>query len=318
MKTKLTLRRLLELAFAHPTALAVALFGLCFCLATRLQLQHESLQERRRAPDDLLSGFIGEGRKLFANHFYVKADVYFHSGFYPSIFDNRQSHQTPHLAEDAGVTQSKNTGNEDTFLGPPSNWIDAHGRKHFPARHTHLGDQDAPGELKEGREREILPWLKLASTLDPNKVETYTVAAYWLRHMGHPAEAEKFLRDGLRENPQSVEIIYELGRCRFEANDPERARNLWEFAWRCWQQQESAKTAEEQNRFLAGRVLLYLAWLESRAGHRDRCLYWLETLLPVAGQPQNIQQRIADVKAGRPFDTFGETTPGAESAAPQR
>jgi len=41
-------------------------------------------------------------------------------------------------------------------------------------------------------EREILPWLRLSAELDPQRVETYTVAAYWLRNMGKIAEAEQF------------------------------------------------------------------------------------------------------------------------------
>jgi tetratricopeptide (TPR) repeat protein len=298
MTTKFNPRPLLQAVFARPAAPALTLFGVCFCIATRLQLPHETLQDRRRAPADLLSGLLGEGRKLFANHFYIKADAYFHSGYYPSIFDNRESHQTPHMAEDAGVTASRNTGNEETFLGTPSDWIDAHGRKHFPSRHTHLG-VDAPGGGGDGQEREILPWLELASTLDPNHVETYTVAAYWLRRVGHPAEAEKFLRDGLRENPQSAEIIFELGRCRFDANDTDRARNLWAHAWRCWQQQESAKPTAEQDRFLAGKILMNLARLESLAGQPEACVRWLETLLPVAVRPENVQRSIGGTLPSR-------------------
>ena len=37
---------------------------------------------------------IGDGQKIFAGHFYRKADVYFHSGIYPSIFDNNESFKT--------------------------------------------------------------------------------------------------------------------------------------------------------------------------------------------------------------------------------
>ena len=55
--------------------------------------------------------------------------------------------------------------------------------------HTHL---------EGGNEREILPWLRLSAELDPQRVETYTVAAYWLRAVGKMVEAEHFLREGLR------------------------------------------------------------------------------------------------------------------------
>lgn len=114
-------------------------------------------------------------------------------------------------------------------MGDVANWIDGHGRKHFPSVHTHLG-QDSP-DVHKNAEREILPWLKFSAKLDPNKIETYTVAAYWLRRTGGDIEAEQFLREGLRANPGSAEIIFELGRCRADAKDPERARNLWELAY---------------------------------------------------------------------------------------
>ena len=74
------------------------------------------------------------------------------------------------------------------FLGPPRDWIERFGRHFMITEHTHL---------QGNNEREILPWLKLASELDPQKIETYTVAAYWLRDMGKIKEAEGFLREGL-------------------------------------------------------------------------------------------------------------------------
>ncbi|MBL9170967.1 MAG: tetratricopeptide repeat protein [Verrucomicrobiales bacterium] len=310
---------------------ASILFSGAVCLASLVHPHHEELQKMNPHRDDPLTGVLGEGRKLFANHFYIKADAYFHSGFYPTIFDNRQSHQTPHIAEDAGVQEGKNTGDEEDFLGEASGWIDKHSRKHFPSVHTHLGE-DSPGAAQNhqahnhdhdhdhdhdhqhdhhekdseadssGTEREILPWLKLSSRLDPNLIETYTVGAYWLRRINKHREAEIFLREGMQANPESAEILFELGRCRFDANDPARARNIWEHSWKLWQKQESGKDPEVQNRFLSSQILLNLARLESKENNRERSLYWLNTALPLAISPDQIKQRIADVEAGRPFE----------------
>ena len=311
MSTHTSVLQSLATTLHRPYVRFIGLFGLAFCLATIIHPVMAALQARNPRNDDPLARILGDGRKLFANHFYTKADVYFHSGFYPTIFDNQESHRTAHMAEDAGVTEGKNTGDEEHFLGEAANWIDAHGRKHFPAVHTHLG-QDSP-DGRKSVEREILPWLKFSATLDPNKIETYTVAAYWLRRTGSDMEAEQFLREGLRANPNSVEIIFELGRCRFDAKDPERARNLWELAWRNWQEQESSKAADDQNRFLASQILMHLAVLESREGHRDRCLQWLETLAPLKHNPAEIQKRIAEVKAGQ---TLGANLLQSEPAPP--
>ena len=299
MHHSMSLKESIAETLGRPYVIFIALFGLTFCLATVIHPEITALHARNPRYDDPLSSILGDGRKLFANHFYTKADVYFHSGFYPTIFDNQESHKTAHMAEDAGVAEGKNTGDEEQFLGQVSNWIDGHGRKHFPSVHTHLGE-DSPDSHKSA-EREILPWLKFSSKLDPNKIETYTVAAYWLRRTGGDLEAEQFLREGLRANPGNAEIIFVLGRCRADAKDPDRARNLWELAWKHWQEQESGKPREEWNHFLASQILMYLARLEFREGHRDRCLFWLETLVPIKPDSAEILKRIADVKAGLPL-----------------
>lgn len=288
-----------ESVFGRPSVNIVMLFGLAFILSTLIHPEMSAFHARRPDSGDPLASLLGDGRKLFANHFYVKADVYFHSGYYPTIFDNRESHQTAHMAEDAGVAEGKNTGDEEHFLGKPSDWIDAHSRKHFPSVHTHLGEDSPDG--RKNAEREILPWLKFSAKLDPNKIETYTVAAYWLRRTGGDVQAEAFLREGLRANPDSVEILFELGRCRFDAKDIERARNLWALAWRRWQEQELNKPVEQQNRFIAAAILMHLARLEHAAGDINQCIRCLETLLPLKQNPDEILKRIADVKAGLPL-----------------
>ena len=106
---------------------------------------------------------------------YVKADAYYHSGYYPTIFDNRDAFQTPHMAEDTGAVDSHNQGEEEGFLGPPRDWIDAFGRHFIPNRHTHLDEGGPTDDLSSSNEvREILPWLKLSADLDPDNVQTYT------------------------------------------------------------------------------------------------------------------------------------------------
>jgi len=53
--------------------------------------------------------------------------------------------------------------------------------------------------------------------MDPQKIETYTVGSYFMRrHLNRPREAEAFLREGLRNNPGSYEILFELGRLYHE------------------------------------------------------------------------------------------------------
>ena len=176
---------------------------------------------------------LGDGRRLFANHFFVQADVSFHSGYYPSIFDQaRAPKDTSHLTAKEGEPAAEEHEKQMNFLGPPRDWIERFGRHFIVTEHTHL---------QGNHEAEILPWLKLSAELDPQKIETYTVAAYWLRDLGKVKEAERFLREGLRNNPDSYEILLELGRLYYESkHDPARARKIWELALRRWTEQEAA------------------------------------------------------------------------------
>src|SRR5580692_3533083 len=99
-----------------PYLMVLLMAIVCFSLAAWLEPRIQIFQQARSA--DMMSLLLGDSRRMFANHFFVKADAYFHSGFYPSIFDNQESFQTAHIAEDAGAMKGKNTGDELGFMGP--------------------------------------------------------------------------------------------------------------------------------------------------------------------------------------------------------
>lgn len=276
-----------------------------------------------------LDRFLGEGRRLFSNHFFTRSDVYFHSGYYPSMFDQAGAAKGNQLAKDSTANEEhadeehgdddhehsdacehhKHTetcshgGDEDgcehgagDFLGKPKDFMDGFRRHFIISKHTHLDDKGKDAN------REILPWLKLSAQLDPKKIEAYTVAAFWLRDMGRKPEAEQCLREGLRHNPNSYELLFELGRCYYERGDLDRSRNLWEVGTRRWLEQESAKPVEEQNRMVGSLLLNHLARLEVRSGRNDKAVQWLNLLKPFAANPAQIEKRIEDARAGKLAD----------------
>src|ERR1700722_14959804 len=212
--------------------LLLALLVFCFGLAANLQPKFQALENSNRQADNFFNLLLGDSSRMFANAFFVKADAYYHSGFYPTIFDNNEAFETPHMAEDTGAVNSKNHGDEASFMGAPRDWIDAFGRNFIPNRHTHL-DEGGPTDdfSPSDNVREILPWLKLSAELDPENVQTYTVTAFWLRDRMHKVtEANHVLLEGLRNNPDSYEILFELGRLYSENyHDTVRARNVWEL-----------------------------------------------------------------------------------------
>ena len=72
----------------RPTYILGLLLALAFTLATGLQSETRSWRTRS-GEGGLMAMLFGDGRRLFANQFTVKADQYFHSGYYPSILDQR-------------------------------------------------------------------------------------------------------------------------------------------------------------------------------------------------------------------------------------
>jgi len=286
----------------------VALLVFCFGSAAGLDLWRQNWSENPQTSKDVLTVLLGDSRRLFANHFFVKADAYFHSGFYPGIFDNREAFQTPHIAADAGAMDSKNHGDETGFLGEPRDWIERFSRKFMPSVHTHLDEGGAQGESEAGHElgggmqvREILPWLKLSAALDPNRVETYTVSAYWLRRrMGKVDEAEQFLREGLRANPKNCELLYELGLIYDEdRNDPDRARNLWEAALRELHRLEAIYP--NADKFVYANLVSRLALLEQKTGRYQSALAYMKMWKACAPNPSAVQKQIDELVRLHPF-----------------
>jgi tetratricopeptide (TPR) repeat protein len=265
------------------TLLGAACFSLATCVQPRAMVYSQGGQ------DSTLKILLGDGRRIFANHFFTKADVYYHSGFYPSIFDQgggkRENHLTAH-EENEGPDHEE----EATFLERPRDFIEAFGRHFMITEHTHLS---------HGQEREILPWLKLSAELDPQLLETYTVGAYWLgSHLNKPKEAEEFLRDGLRANPHSYQILFALGQLLYKNDhDLESARNVLELALQRWHEQHVG--AKDPDNLSLEQITVNLAELEEKAGNIDRALDYLEEAKKVSRTPYLLQKQIDDLKNKR-------------------
>jgi tetratricopeptide (TPR) repeat protein len=269
--------------FAIHGLLCLLLLVTAFSLATILQ-PRAAAWGGSGGSNSVLKVLFGDGRRLFADHFFVKADISFHSGYYPSIFDQAQAPKNSrHMTSEEGSAEEEAHERAMNFLGPPRDVLERFGRHFMITEHTHLHG---------GKEREILPWLKLSADLDPQRIDTYTVAAYWLRvRLGKVAEAEQFLREGLRANPKSPDLLFELGRLYFDNyKDTGHARNLWELALRRWQEQEAGK--KEPDAFLLEEITSNLGYLEEQAGNLNRAIGYLEMARKVSPNPAAVQRQI--------------------------
>ncbi len=218
--------------------------------------------------------------------------------FSRNFFPSRHTH----LGE-VGQTDEDEAGHEHhDHHGHPGHpgASDAGGQADAHDAHGDGGHESGEAEgLNRGRhvdEREILPWLKLSLELDPKRVQTYTVAAFWLRtSLQQVDQAERLLRDGLREVPGDPELLLELGRVLSEdRKDEARARTVWELALKTWNEREFAK--ESPNFFLVAQLLGNLATLEEKAGHREAAIRHLERLSGISPNKDAIARWIETLR----------------------
>jgi tetratricopeptide (TPR) repeat protein len=274
-------------------AILLLLLLLAGGFTTGTMLQRRTLKwTNRSASDSVLKLLFGDSRRLFANQFFVKADISFHSGYYPSIFDQaRRMEEEENAVAHEGEHKHEGEHEEEAgFLGPPTDWIDRFGRHFRVTEHTHL---------QGGNIREILPWLRISADLDPQRVETYTVAAYWLRsQLGNVKEAEDFLREGLRANPDSYEILIELGNIYNENyHAAARARNIWELAVQKWEHQKhDAKDKVALDQY--DKLLTRLSRLEENQGNYPKAAKYLEQILArdASPNPDIVRKQIDELK----------------------
>lgn len=273
-----------------PSLILAFLMVLCFSLATWLQPHVASLGKRTQS-DDIIKIVLGDARRMFANEFFTKADVYFHSGYYPSFFDQAYQQEVPDVKQIAhGQDDHDDEAHEKgmNFLGQPHDWIDRFGRHFYSSHHSHL---DKPGEA-----REILPWLRLSAELDPQQIDTYIVGAYWMReHLNKIDEAEEFLREGLQANPNSYEILFDLGKLYNEnRHNPTLACNIWELALRRWTEQDDA--GHDPDIGVYGDIVANLAHVDEEQGNLQAALEYLEIEVNVSPFPGAVQKQIDELK----------------------
>ena len=132
----------------------------------------------------------------------------------------------------------------------------------------------------------------VAAELDPQRVETYAVTAYWLRaRLNRVDEAEQFLRDGLRANPNAPELLYALGQLLYEnRKDNVRAKNLWRVALRRWHELEEPKP--KPDKLLLAQILGGLTQIETQENHFNEAIGYLKPLKEVSPHPEEIQKQI--------------------------
>jgi len=288
-----------------PGWLLALLLTVCFTLATLFVPRAAWWNGVPRAADwnksqsqsdNVFKLLLGEGRRLFGIEMFVMADSYFHSGYYPSVFDQQETEKD--VAAPAYGKTGDSDSTSDDFLGPPPDWIAALDRQFVPNRHTHLDSGGPLGHMKSSEVQEILPWLKLATDMNPQYIKAYRVGGYWLRRLHKLAEARDFLFEGLHNNPGNIELLFDLGWLyEKDFQDTDRARNVWMAGLRCWGGAQSANDQSNPEAQLAyEETAMNLADLEQDQGNWPQAIKYLEMVKKVSPNPDTVQKQIDEVE----------------------
>jgi tetratricopeptide (TPR) repeat protein len=125
-----------------------------------------------------------------------------------------------------------------------------------------------------------------------------------------PEEAEQFLRQGLRANPDSYEIYLELGRVYFyNKREPSVGRNIFMLARDKWLKQQAAGDKPEAADY--EEILGEIVRVDRQEGDLKAEVADLEELIKVSHSPQTLEAEIRELKARLARRNPGQR-PGAE------
>lgn len=140
-----------------------------------------------------------------------------------------------------------------------------------PSEHAHLSS--------DGGVLEIMPWLSLATKVDPNNIEAYQVASYWLKTAGKLDQAEKVLNDAIADNPDDYRLRIELALLAAARDNRDAAAKQLDLALKLWPQPLDAN--EDEARLDLGRALQYRALIYQLEGEDAAALPLLERELEI-------------------------------------
>jgi tetratricopeptide (TPR) repeat protein len=204
--------------------------------------------------------FLGASREALGGNFYEEADNYFHRG-------------VGHVHKQAF---------HDSIY---ERWAEAV----RPSGHFHADGYSVS---------EIMPWLRVATDMDPHNVEAYLTTAYWLAtSVQRPDIAETVLVEAQRNNPGDYRILGELAQMRFGRRDDAKAAALLDAAILLWPGRQDPN--DEQTRLELSRLLSYRAFLyELKGGNRQKALDLFRRAQQLTPANKGLELRVRALEAG--------------------
>jgi len=226
--------------------------------------------------------FLGEGRSILSNLSILQADRYFHGGIGHIHEDHPGGLAITGGSREAGHICEEEEAEEGHPEPGRFNILLRISEKTEITEHTHLSGNQV---------KEIIPWIYYSAKIDPHNILAYTLGGYWLAdRLDKVDEAIAFVKEGLKNNPDSWELNAELGRLYFKhlKNYKAAARVLT----RAWQLIQGAPHDKFQERY----VLSFLAYSYEDMGEKDKALPLYQRMGQLFPEDGGIKKKIRELQ----------------------
>jgi len=217
---------------------------------------------------------FGELRTYLSSASYINADVYFHGGLY-------DFHEDCSLFTPGHISSNHEREDGDHYDSRPQkktqNPLLEIAEKISITQHRHaIGSE----------EKELLPWMLYSVKLNPKNEKAYIIGGYWLgMRLNKLNEAINFLREGIKNNPESWEIYLTLGEIYLVAlKDYQNARIYLEKA-------KDLAESKKADKFDLRSIYTFLAEAYDKTGYPKESVDLYEKLLKIFPKDETIKKR---------------------------
>jgi len=243
---------------SYVVTLVFSLSLVAFILACQLSVAGISYDDNQS--NSLTETMLGDSRIAISYKLYTQADVYFHRG-------------VPH--------QKRRAFDSDPFQ-----------KIHHlvcPTKHDHLS---GAGGIKE-----MMPWLDMAIRANPQNLESYLVAAFWLsREANLDEKALQILEKAQRNIPYSYEVQLDKGRLLLHMGNYDLARLSFSAALAFWN--KSADPTSKSALLDRSQALLFRAMLYEECGKTSEAIEDLQAVLSISPNNPQLKKRLINLQKG--------------------
>jgi tetratricopeptide (TPR) repeat protein len=236
------------------------LWGSAFCVSCWLTSTSASAVTGQSMSRSVAGRVLGESRVALGGYFYLQADNQYHGGV---------EHIQPEAFENSIYQKAL--------------------KEISPRAHIHM---------KGKRVEEMMPWLWLAIRSNPQDVNTYLVAAFWLASddIGKPDLAHEVLKEAQCNIPFHYETQLEDGRIYLKERRTREAKRKFDAGLAFWPRPLPANNQDAMNDKAA--LLLYRGLLHEAEGETNQTIEAFEEILRMFPERTSLRERLDALKKG--------------------